>query len=222
MKWRTTRGTEPLNGKTEYAPGGNSGDFLFLEDNMAYETELKRYDNLYDEYRKKNEEDTAKKKQQTTEDYNSKLKEAYISRMQNEKNLNENLKKSGIRGGATETSHLKLATNYENNRNDMNKEKSRALQDIDAQAADNLFNYKQTTDQAKINYTEQREAEERQLAQNQQAENKAAALDLLQAKYGAYYDTSSLRKAYNSAKTDQERAIIQARINYLTTYAKGY
>lgn len=189
---------------------------------MAYETELKRYDNLYDEYRKKNEEDTAKKKQQTTEDYNSKLKEAYISRMQNEKNLNENLKKSGIRGGATETSHLKLATNYENNRNDMNKEKSRALQDIDAQAADNLFNYKQTTDQAKINYTEQREAEERQLAQNQQAENKAAALDLLQAKYGAYYDTSSLRKAYNSAKTDQERAIIQARINYLTTYAKGY
>ena len=75
---------------------------------MAYETELKRYDNLYDEYRKKNEEDTAKKKQQTTEDYNSKLKEAYISRMQNEKNLNENLKKSGIRGGATETSHLKL------------------------------------------------------------------------------------------------------------------
>lgn len=189
---------------------------------MAYETELKRYDNLYDEYRKKNEEDTAKKKQQTTEDYNSKLKEAYISRMQNEKNLNENLKKSGIRGGATETSHLKLATNYENNRNDMNKEKSRALQDIDAQAADNLFNYKQTTDQAKINYTEQRESEERQTAQNALADEKAAQLDLLTAKYGESYNISSLRSAYNSAKTTQEKAIIQARINYLTTYAKGY
>lgn len=189
---------------------------------MAYENELKRYDNMYEEYRKKNEADTAKKKQQTTEDYDSKLKEAYISRMQNEKNLNENLKKSGIRGGATETSHLKLATNYQNTRNDIGKEKSRALQDIDSQATDNLFNYKQTTDQAKINYTEQREAEERQLAQNQQADNKAAALDLLQAKYGAYYDTGSLQRAYSSATTDQERAIIQARINYLTTYAKGY
>ena len=189
---------------------------------MAYENELKRYDNMYEEYKKKNEADTAKKKQQTTEDYDSKLKEAYISRMQNEKNLNENLKKSGIRGGATETSHLKLATNYQNTRNDIGKEKSRALQDIDSQATDNLFNYKQTTDQAKINYTEQREAEERQLAQNQQADNKAAALDLLQAKYGAYYDIGSLQRAYSSATTDQERAIIQARINYLTTYAKGY
>ena len=78
------------------------------------------------------------------------------------------------------------------------------------------------TGSEKINYTEQREAEERQLAQNQQADNKAAALDLLQAKYGAYYDTGSLQRAYSSAETHQERAIIQARINYLTTYAKGY
>ena len=41
-------------------------------------------------------------------------------------------------------------------------------------------------------------------------------------KYGAYYSTSSLQNAYKSAGSDQERAIIQARINYLTTYAKGY
>lgn len=189
---------------------------------MAYETQLKRYDNLYNDYKTKNEQDTAAKKQQTTEDYNTKLKEAYISRMQNEKTLNDNLKKSGIRGGATETSHLKLATNYENTRNDTNKEKARALQDIDSQAADNLFNYKQTTDQAKISYQEQREAEDRQIAQNEKAEAKEAKLDLLQAKYGSYYNTKTLQKAYKSAKTNQEKAIIKARINYLTTYKKGY
>lgn len=189
---------------------------------MAYEAELKRYDNLYNDYEKKQNEDVAKKKKQTEEKYNDTLKEAYISRMQNEKNLNENLKKSGIRGGATETSHLKLATNYENTKNSTNKEKAQALQDIDSQATDNLFNYKQTIDQAKIDYTEQRESEDRQLAQNKQSEDKSAALDLLQAKYGAYYSTSSLQKAYKSAGSDQERAIIQARINYLTTYAKGY
>ena len=189
---------------------------------MAYETELKRYDNLYDEYAKKLQETPAKRKQQTTSDYNDKLKEAYISRMQEQKTLDNNLAKAGIRGGATETSNLKLATNYQNTRNSINKDKQNALNDIDTQADANLFEYKQANDQAKLSYTEQRESEERQLAQNQLAENKAASLDLLQAKYGSYYSIPTLQSAYNSAQTDSEKAIIQARINYLTQYSKGY
>lgn len=189
---------------------------------MAYEAELSRYDNLYKEYEKKNKEDAEKKRARTAEDFNEKLKQAYISRMQDQKSLNENMARVGIRGGATETSNLKLATKYQTTRNDLNKDKTRALEDVDIQANDNLFNYKQNNDSAKLSYTEQRESEERQLAQNAKEKEEAAQLDLLQAKYGSYYSIPSLNTAYNNAKTTQEKAIIQARIAYLNAHNKGY
>lgn len=199
----------------------------------SYANETKRYDDLYKDYVNKQNADVAQQKKRTTDDYNAQLKQAYISRMQEQKNLNDNLTQSGIRGGATESSNLKLATNYQNTRGDINKEKSRALEDIDIQANDNKFNYKQATDQAKISYIEQREAEDRQIAANQAAENaareaekaakaEAAKVDFWQAKYGGYYSTKSLNNAYKKAKTTQEKAIIKARINYLKSHKKGY
>ncbi len=42
----------------------------------------------------------------------SALKQAYIQRAQNQRQLNDNLTRSGIRGGATETSNLRLANQY--------------------------------------------------------------------------------------------------------------
>ncbi|MFQ7473088.1 MAG: hypothetical protein ACLRLX_02635, partial [Anaerovoracaceae bacterium] len=93
-----------------------------------------RYDKLYTDFEKKQKEDAEKQKVRTEEDYNKKLKDAYISRMENQKNLNDNLVTAGIRGGATETSNLKLTANYENNKKDIHKDKTRALQDIDDNA----------------------------------------------------------------------------------------
>lgn len=181
-----------------------------------------RYDKLYTDFEKKQKEDAAKQKSRTEEEFNSKLKEAYISRMQDQKSLNENMARAGIRGGATETATLKNNINYQNTRNDLNKQKTNALQDIEDNANSNIFNYKQTNDAAKISYEEQREAEDRQLAQNAKEKADAANLDLLQAKYGGWYNIADLNAAYNAAKTDQEKAIILARKNYLTAYSKGY
>lgn len=42
----------------------------------------------------------------------SALKQAYITKLQNQKNLNQNLAMSGIRGGATETANLNLMNMY--------------------------------------------------------------------------------------------------------------
>ena len=56
---------------------------------MAYETETKRYDDLYKEYETKVNADKEKAKKRTEEDYNEKLKQLYISRMQDQKSLNE-------------------------------------------------------------------------------------------------------------------------------------
>lgn len=181
-----------------------------------------RYDQLYTDFEKKQKEDAAKQKSKTEDEFNTRLKEAYISRMQDQKSLNDNMAKAGIRGGASETAALKTNINYQNTRNDLNKQKAQTLQDIDDNANNNIFNYKQTNDAAKISYIEQREAEDRQLEQAKQEEAKAANLDLLQAKYGSYYDVASLNAAYNAATTDQEKAIILARKNYLTAYSKGY
>lgn len=189
---------------------------------MAYETETKRYDKLYEEYAAKVNADKEKAKKRTEEDYNEKMKQLYVSNMQDRKALNENLTRSGIRGGATETANIKLSTNYQNNRNDMQKEKARALEDVETQANDNLFNYKQTTDASKLSYIEQREAEERQIAQTKKENEEAANTDLLTAKYAGVYSTATLNTAYKNAKTTREKAIIQARIAYLQAHAKGY
>ena len=193
-----------------------------MEVTMAYENETKRYDDMYNEFAKKTATDIAKAKARKEEDYNEKLKQLYISRMQDQKALDSSLTKSGIRGGATETSNLKLSTNYQDNRNKLQKEKTRALEDVETQANDNLFNYKQTTDASKLSYIEQREAEERQIAQTKKENEEAANVDLLTAKYAGVYNTATLNSAYNNATTTREKAIIQARIAYLQAHANGY
>lgn len=181
-----------------------------------------RYDTLYNDFVKQQNADAEKQKARTTEDYSKQLKQAYINRMQEQRELNENLARAGIRGGATETAHLKLATNYENTKNNLNEQKTRALKDIADNAKSNIFNYKQQNDAAKISYIEQREAEDRQIAQANAEKAAADKSSLLAAKYGSYYDTAKLNAAYNKAKTIEEKAIIKARINYLKQHKKGY
>lgn len=181
-----------------------------------------RYDQMYQDYEKKQKETAAKQKQQTEQNFEDRLKEAYISNMQNQKSLADTMTRAGIRGGATETSALKLGTSYQNTRNQLGREKAQAIQNIEDNADANLFAYKQNTDAAKNAYIEQREAEDRQIAQNAVDTQKAAELDLLQAKYGGIYNTTTLNNALAAATTPQEKAIIQARINYLTAYSKGY
>ena len=96
------------------------------------------------------------------------------------------------------------------------------MQNIEDNANNNIFDYKQTNDAAKLSYIEQREAEERQLAQAEKENKEAINIDYLTAKYGGIYKTSTLNTALKKATTPQEKAIIQARINYLTAHKKGY
>lgn len=189
---------------------------------MAYENELKKYEDLYKAFEEKQKANAEEQKKKAKQDYAEKLKQAYIGKMQEDRKLDSNLAKAGIKGGTTETANLKLSTNYQNNRNNLNKDEAKTVANIDTQANDNMFQYKQQTDQAKISYQEQREAEERQLAESNKSKQEAADLDLLTAKYGGYYDVSSLNSAYNSASTTQEKAVILARINYLNAHSKGY
>ena len=126
----------------------------------------------------------------------------------------------------TETSALKNAIAYNNTRNSLQSEKAEAIRDIDQTADENIFSYKQTTDAAAQAYVEERESEDRQTAQTaaDNASEKAEEdrTNFWTNKYSTYYDVSSLQKAYKSAKTTEEKAIIYARIGYLRANKKGY
>lgn len=140
---------------------------------MAYNTAT--YDKAITEYDKKMKADAAAAKKQKSAEFDSQAKSAYISKMQNQRTLNNNLASSGIRGGASESSQLKIATNYENNRNQIAQQKSSALTDIDKNANDLMFNNRQTQLAAKQSYIQAREAEARQIAETKRQEKWQAA-----------------------------------------------
>lgn len=58
-------------------------------------------------------------------------RQAYIQYMQSKKALPQQLAAQGITGGATETANLGLATTYQNNLNDINRNRINQIQDID-------------------------------------------------------------------------------------------
>lgn len=186
----------------------------------------KRYDTLYNEYATAADKKAEQNKATTSQEYNNKLKEAYISQMQNQKQLQDNLQTAGIRGGASETSQIKLANTYQNTRNSLNSERQSALQKIDTENEANKLEYKINNDTAKLQYLENRESEARQrgqaLADEQRNINRETNTTYLTNKYSKSYSKSDLQKAYKKAKTKEEKAIINARIAYLIAHKKGY
>ena len=126
---------------------------------MAYSTTY--YDKAISDYTTQANNNAASQKQSVEADKRSQLKQSYVQRMQNQKTLNKNLASQGIRGGASETSNLNLATSYENNRNSINSAAQKSVADINKQTQDNIFNYTQQTNAAKQEYLENRAAEDR-------------------------------------------------------------
>jgi len=122
------------------------------------------YDDLYNQYAAAADKSTAQKIADSNASYTQKLREAYIKNEQDKRALQKSLTESGIRGGATETSNLKLATNYGSTRNSLNTEQAKAERDINSENETNKLNYKLQNDAAKMSYIEGVEAEARQAA----------------------------------------------------------
>lgn len=72
----------------------------------AYDTSA--YDNATAAYEKKMKEDAEAAKQAKAAEYDAQAKAAYVSRLQNQRSLNDSLLAAGIRGGATETANAKM------------------------------------------------------------------------------------------------------------------
>lgn len=214
----SSRSTGTSTAKSTGASTGATGSAFSNMTMQTYKPEAidtSAYDRMYAEYANKARSDADTQVTNTNAMSDDQLRQAYIQRMQNQVELDDSLANAGIRGGQTETSNLRLASNYENSRNAINAQRAQAIADIESNYNDNVFNYKQANDQAKQAYIEQRQAEQRAEKADFDAKQRAAQLDALTAMYGTWRSLSGLRRALAQARTPEHKAIIANRIAYL-------
>lgn len=84
------------------------------------------------------------------------LREAYITKMQNQKDLNQRLASIGLNGGSSETTMARLANQYGNSRTSINNTRNRGLSDIQQTYAEQLASALQNYNAAMANLEMQR------------------------------------------------------------------
>lgn len=84
------------------------------------------------------------------------LREAYITKMQNQRDLNQRLASQGLNGGLAETTMARLANNYGNSRTQVNNTRNRSLAGINQTYAEQLASALQNYNQAMANLEMQR------------------------------------------------------------------
>lgn len=180
------------------------------------------YDELQKKYNASVDSNTASQIANAQQTAQSNLKQAYVSRLQNEQKMNKNLATAGIRGGMSETANLGVANNYANQRGTINSQLASNVRDINNTANQNKLAYAQEIDTAKQSAIENYDAEQRAYARedaltayNRQQEN-------LTARYSKYYSAKDLKKALANATTALEKQVINARLGYLAQHKHKY
>ena len=135
------------------------------------------------------------------------LKQAYITRLQNQQRLNANLAQSGIRGGMTETSNLRLANQYGQARAAANSDYANSVNSINQSADRNIFDYALDTNARKEEY----------LQNTAQAKWQAAREDAAN-KYNA--DLEKEKFAYQ--KKQDAQTVQREEVNRQTEYWSNY
>lgn len=190
---------------------------------MAIDTSA--YDKLKANYNKSVDADTARRIAQAQTSADSQLKQAYVTRMQNERTLRDNLAQSGIRGGATETSNIKLANQYGANVGQINSTLAQTTNEINATADANKLAYAQDIDAKKRQYIEDREREARQTAREDEQKmyersltKRQQDLDRYTAWASKFNSSKKLKKQLAKAKKSGNKLLIQvinARLGFL-------
>ena len=180
------------------------------------------YDELIKKYNANVNADVAQQTNTAQANATNQLRQAYINNIQNQKQVAQNLATAGIRGGATESANVKLATAYGNNRASINSDLAGQLSSINQTAMQNKNAYALETDSARRQYIENRQAEDRANAREDEQIKYQRNTDKFTAKYSKYYSEKELKKALKKAKTSLEKQIINARLGYIKSHSKGY
>lgn len=183
-------------------------------DTSYYDDQIKKYNEYADKVAGQQIAD-AQKNQQAA------LKQAYIQRVQNQNKMNQNLAMSGIRGGMTETANLNLANQYGLARQAANTDYTNSLNSINQSTEENKFNNMLNTESARRQYIENREAEDRANAREDEQINYERKTANYTAKYSKYFSEKKLQEALKKAKDPLEIQIINNRLGYVKAVNKG-
>lgn len=181
------------------------------------------YDKLAKNYNASVDADTGAQINSANKSAQGQLKQAYITRMQDQRALADNMARAGIRGGATETSNMRLATNYGNTRNSINSQLASTVENINRTAAQNKLAYQQDIDAKKQAYIENRESEARQAAREDltNAQNRRDMLN--ERKYTRKQNRLNRKEARNQRKYERKQTKRTQQIErYTAQYSKYF
>jgi hypothetical protein len=183
-----------------------------MDDNLA------AYDNMTQNYNASVDQNTAAQIADATKSAQGQLRQAYVTRMQDQRSLQDNMARAGIRGGATETANLRLATNYANTRSGIQGQLSNSINDINRTANQNKLAYQQEMDAKKQQYVENRQAEARQAAREDSTQKRTQDIERYTAWASKFFSKKQLQKQLKKANKSGNKLkaqIINARLGYL-------
>lgn len=159
------------------------------------------YNNAVNTYKQQQETNRQQQIADAGQTRDAALRQAYINKMQSQQNLNKNLTQQGIRGGATETSNLRLATAYGNQRAAANSDYANSVTSINRGIDQNIADY--TSDmQSRAEEYRQNLAQARWQAEREDATNEQNRLtDYWSNFYQNYYSGYSKKDAKKALKT---------------------
>ena len=137
---------------------------------------------------------------------NSALKQAYIQRMQNQRKLNDDLAMSGIRGGATETSNLRLNNQYGQARASANTDFSNSVKSINQSIDQNIADYQSDMDSRKEEYL-QNMAQARWQAEREDYTNEVSRQTQYWSNYYVNYYSGKSKKACKNAVDNLQKKL---------------
>lgn len=154
----------------------------------------------------------------------SALKQAYITRLQNQQKLNNNLAQAGIRGGMTETANLNLANQYGQARAAANSDYANSVNQINQSTDRNIFDYRMDMDSRAEEYR-QNQANARWQADREDSLNQYnAAQEYWNNYYLDYYSGASkktVQKALKTAESNYKKATTDAERSRILQQIRG-
>ena len=163
------------------------------------------YTNAINNYKAQAEKDRATQLGEAQKAQQSALKQAYIQRAQNQKQLNQNLAMSGIRGGMTETANLNLANQYGQARAAANTDYANSVNQINQAIDRNIFDYQSDMESRAEEYR-QNQANARWQADREDSLNEYnSTQDYWNNYYLDYYSGTSKKSADKALKTAKKK-----------------
>ena len=177
------------------------------------------YTQAVDAYRKQQEQNRATQLAAAQKTQQSALKQAYITRLQNQQKLQQSLATSGIRGGATETANIRLANQYGLDRNNANTNYTGSVNDINRSIDQNISDYQSDMESRAEEYR-QNMAQAKWQAEREDSLNEYNSIaDYWNNYYMDYYSgvaKKNLDKYLKEAKANYEKATTDSdKLRYL-------